>query len=92
MAFSMDDLQYNYDEIHSWDNPKLKGHPDRDLLSRTEKYEVFTFITTFLHSQNKSLSKQNGQIIEKLIKTEMPSNIHSRTKANEWLIKKLNSR
>jgi len=86
MAFTMSDMLYDYPSSNDWDNKRLRGHPDRDLLSRTEKYEVHDFICRVLNDiGSTALTPQNGQAVERVIHKELPENIESRSKAKEWI-------
>ncbi len=53
--FTQADLnaKYKYNKRHdAGDNPKAIGHPDRDLLDRTEAYEMVDFINHILKTWN----------------------------------------
>ena len=86
------DLQYRY----SWsasaqhDNPLLRGHPDRDLLNRSEGYEVLAFLNAFAssthHGDTKAkFGKREALKAERALHSLVPSNIHSRARIMEWL-------
>ena len=85
MSFTISDMQYKYPKSNDWDNKRLIGHPDRDLLSRTERYEVHDFICSFLNYLSADLTVENGQHIEKIIHEDLPEHIESRLKAREWI-------
>lgn len=74
------DLQY----IYTWsadkgDNPRLTGSPDRDLLDRSEGYEVLLYLNSISQSKGTALKA------ERLIQQHLPGNIRSRTHITEWL-------
>jgi hypothetical protein len=84
--FKKSDLKY---EDYSWkaktgDNPKLTGSPDNDLLNRTEGYEMLDFINVLM-KEFKFEKIASGQKIERLIREEVPANIHSRKKIKAWI-------
>jgi hypothetical protein len=80
------DLHYN---DYSWstysnDDPKITGKPDSTLLNRKEGYEILYFINEFseIHELKvKSLATK----IEKIIRNEVPSSLHSQENIKEWI-------
>lgn len=89
------DLQYIYPPgAVSGDDPKLRGHPDRDLLNRNESYEMLYFCNKFAidHSQNKDIASLTSvaKKTEKLVKEKVPENVHGRKNITDWLIRNWN--
>ena len=85
---SKEDLFY---DDYSWtvvsgDNPKVTGKPDRDLLNRKEGYEVLDFINKFCKDYNLK-KKASANKVEKMIRDEVPSIIHSQEKIVDWIYK-----
>jgi len=83
---SKSDLYY---KDYSWtassgDDPKITGTPDSTLLNRNEGYEILYFINKFaeLHSLK---NKSSAIRIEKMIRNDVPSNIHSQHKIKLWI-------
>lgn len=82
-----DDLVYN---DYSWtvyqnDDPKVTGNPDDTLLNRMEGYEVLYFVNKFceMHSLKQ---KASANKVERLIRNDVPSYIHSQNKVAEWIV------
>ncbi|HRS67640.1 MAG TPA: hypothetical protein P5564_03405 [Paludibacteraceae bacterium] len=80
---------------YSWtvipgDNPKVTGEPDSTLLNRKEGYEIIDFINKlseiFGFKQKASAIK-----IEKMIRNEVPDNLHSQRDIKEWIRKNWSS-
>ncbi len=82
------DLEY---KDYSWttlsnDNPKITGEPDSTLLNREEGYEILYFINKF--SEIHELTKKSSAVkVEKMIRNEVPSDIHSQIKIKNWIEK-----
>jgi hypothetical protein len=78
-----------YYDDYSWstysnDDPKITGEPDSTLLNRKEGYEILYFINEFskIHELKvKSLATK----IEKMIRNEVPANLHSQENIKEWI-------
>lgn len=80
------DLHYT---DYSWtaisgDNPKVSGQPDSTLLSRKEGYEILYFVNKFCELYKLNV-KSSATKVEKMIRNEVPTNIHSQIKIKEWL-------
>jgi hypothetical protein len=80
------DLHYN---DYSWstysnDDPKITGKPDSTLLNRKEGYEILYFINEFSEI-HKLKAKPSAIKIEKMIRNEVPSNLHSQENIKEWI-------
>jgi len=83
---SKSDLYYT---DYSWtatsgDNPKISGEPDSTLLNRKEGYEVLYFINK-LSEKYDFKQKASAIKIEKMIRTEVPSNLHGQKNIKEWI-------
>ncbi|SHG06241.1 hypothetical protein [Chryseobacterium sp. OV279] len=74
---------------YSWsaiepDDPRVTGEPDSTLLNRKEGYEILYFINKL--SDIWSLQNKLSAIkIEKMIRFEVPSNIHSQLNIRTWI-------
>lgn len=72
--------------VISGDNPKVTGVPDSTLLNRKEGYEIIYFINKlseiFGFKQKASAIK-----IEKMIRNEVPKELHSQKNIKEWIEK-----
>lgn len=74
---------------YSWsaiepDDPRVTGEPDNTLLNRKEGYEILYFINKL--SDIWSLQNKLSAIkIEKMIRFEVPSNIHSQLNIRTWI-------
>ncbi|MDD5229474.1 MAG: hypothetical protein PHN45_09125 [Methylococcales bacterium] len=89
------DPKYKYKwNVTGGDEKQYIGHPDKDELNRHEGDEVIYFIDSlqFLsHSYEKGTEKieqmvrQNLLKAERMIRQDLPSNLHSREKVVEWL-------
>jgi hypothetical protein len=74
---------------YSWsvlngDNPKISGEPDNTLLSRNEGFEILYFVNKFAEKHNFK-QKVSAIKVEKMIRNEVPTNIHSQEKIKKWL-------
>ncbi|BBB65927.1 hypothetical protein UNDYM_1674 [Undibacterium sp. YM2] len=79
-------LQYEYSDHHtSGDDPKLRNHPDSDLLSRDEWYEVLYFCNKFANTHTTTAPFETALKVERLLKLNVPPALHSRTKITDWL-------
>lgn len=86
------DLLYSYTwSTIAGDDPRLTGKPDSVLLNRNEGYEVLYFINRFcsLHTFNNGQAATKAEALkaERLIRTQLPSNLRSRQHVSEWLEK-----
>ena len=86
-VISKDDLYY---KDYSWtvyakDNPKITGEPDSTLLNRKEGYEILYFVNKFCEMYSLNL-KTLATKVEKMIRNEVPSDIHSQVKIKEWIV------
>lgn len=80
---------------YSWtaipgDNPRVSGVPDSTLLSRKEGYEILYFINKFsdIHDFKQ---KASAIKLEKMIRNEVPSNLHSQKNIKDWIEKNWNN-
>ena len=76
-------IDYSWTTLAS-DNPKITGKPDSTLLNRMEGYEILYFINKLCelwNFTNKSLATK----IERMIRDEVPSNIHSQENIMKWI-------
>lgn len=83
---SKSDLQY---DDYSWtvfsdDNPKITGEPDSTLLNRKEGYEILYFVNK-LSEKYKFKNKSSATKIEKMIRNEVPANLHSQENIKAWI-------
>lgn len=74
---------------YSWtaispDNPKVTGEPDSTLLNRKEGYEILYFINKLCDLWNLS-TKPSATKLEKMIRYEVPGNIHSQLNIRNWI-------
>lgn len=81
------DLYYS---DYSWtvlygDNPKITGEPDSTLLNRKEGYEILYFVNKLceLHGLKQKVSATK---VERMIREEVPSNIHGQKNIKEWIV------
>jgi len=72
------------------DNPKIIGGQEHSELNRTEAYEMKYFINSLAKTWNwpANAPTSSYQRLEKIIKTEVPSNIRTHTKIKEWIAAK----
>lgn len=83
--FTKSDLKYEYSwTALSGDNPKITGEPDSTLLNRNEGYEMLYFINKFAE-KNRWQKKSSGEILEKMIKEKVPSDIRSQVNIERWI-------
>ncbi len=84
---SKTDLYYTdyYWTAISGDDPKVTGIPDSTLLNRKEGYEILYFINKFceIHELKR---KSSATKVEKMIRNEVPSDIHSQEKIKKWIV------
>lgn len=78
-----------YYNDYSWtaysnDNPKVSGEPDSTFLNRMEGYEVLYFINKFCDLHKLKL-KNEAIKVERMIRHEVPSNIHSQQNIKSWI-------
>ncbi|WP_103912206.1 hypothetical protein [Halpernia humi] len=78
-----------YYKDYSWtilknDDPKISGEPDRSLLSRKEGYEILYFVNKLSEISNFK-NKSSAIKIEKMIREEVPHNIHSQENIKTWI-------
>jgi hypothetical protein len=82
------DLYYS---DYSWtvlngDNPKITGEPDSTLLNRKEGYEILYFVNKFCEL-NELKQKASATKVERMIRAEVPNDIHSQKNIKEWIEK-----
>ena len=79
-----------YENEYSWttyedDDPKVTGVPDSTELNRNEGYEILHFINRLMDKNDlKKIATANK--IEKMIRNDVPKNIHSHSKISKWII------
>jgi hypothetical protein len=78
-----------YYKDYSWtaiepDDPEETGKPDSSLLNRKEGYEILDFINNLCSLWNIK-NKELATKIEKMIREEVPSDIHSQLKIQNWI-------
>jgi len=71
--------------VLSGDNPKISGEPDSTLLNRKEGYEILYFVNKFCE-KHELKQKNSGLKVEKMIRNEVPNEIHSQEKISGWLV------
>ena len=86
MNYTKSDMLYN---DYSWttyehDNPKITGVPDSTLLNRKEGYEILYFVNKF-SEMHRLDPKTNGNKIERMIRNNVPSHIHSQEGIRQWI-------
>jgi hypothetical protein len=74
---------------YSWtsygnDDPKVSGEPDSTLLNRKEGYEILYFINK-LSEDWKFKNKSSTQKIERLVRENVPHNLHSQKEIKKWI-------
>ncbi|MEO0037044.1 MAG: hypothetical protein RIQ59_255 [Bacteroidota bacterium] len=69
---------------YSNDNPKITGEPDSTLLNRKEGYEILYFINK-LSEIHKLKAKSSVVKIEKMIRNEVPTILHSQENIKKWI-------
>jgi hypothetical protein len=70
--------------VYDHDNPKVTGEPDSTLLNRHEGYEMLYFINKY--AQNHSILQiWLCQRIERIIRQQVPSHIHSQREITRWI-------
>jgi hypothetical protein len=76
--------------VISGDSPKVTGEPDNTLLNRKEGYEIIYFINKL--SEIFGFKQKVFAIkIEKMIRNEVPDNLHSQRNIKEWISKNWSS-
>ena len=71
------------------DNPKIIGGTDHAELNRTEGYEMLYFINSLAKTWNwGSNSLSSLQHLERIIRTEVPSNIRTHSGIKDWISSK----
>lgn len=85
--FKKSDLLY---DDYSWttsdnDDPTITGTPDKDLLNRTEGYEMLYFINSFMTSHDLK-QKDSFQKIESMIRESLPGSIRSHKNIAKWIV------
>jgi|GEM_PF-2395967 len=83
------DLQFTYPDGHtSGDDPKLRNHPDSDLLSRNEWYEALYFCNKYANTHTTNLTPHETALkVERLLHTKIPGKLHGRANVIDWLEK-----
>jgi len=81
------DLQFTYPPSTSGgDDPSKRGIPDSKLLNRSEWYEMLYFCNKFAN-ENANATNRHAVALkaERLIKRQVPSNLHSHANIEDWL-------
>lgn len=87
--YSKADMIYqDYDWSTTEDASKLNGDPDRNLFTSTEGNEVL-YMVNYLMSETGLNSKEDGEMIERLIHDRLPLGKQSQVTAKRWLQEKL---
>lgn len=86
-TISKDDLYY---DDYSWtvyanDDPEVTGKPDSTLLNRKEGYEILYFLNKVLNDWGIYDILKGAEKMEKMIRNDVPSNIRSQKKIEQWL-------
>ena len=85
MGIKKSDLSYEYFwTTYEDDDPKVTGIPDSTLLNRNEGYEVLHFINNYMREHNLS-TVADGKTIEKLLRNDVPKDIHSHSNISKWI-------
>ncbi|WP_402719105.1 hypothetical protein [Janthinobacterium rivuli] len=81
------DLQYEYPESATeGDDPSKRGTPDKDLLNRSEWYEMLYFCNRFAN-ENLNGKKDVALRVERLIKGDfVPADMHSQERIERFII------
>jgi hypothetical protein len=83
------DMVYqDYDWTTATDSSKLNGDPDRNLFTSSEGNEVLYMINCLMKDTS-LLSKEDGEMIERLIHDKLPIGKQSQVTAKRWLQEKL---
>jgi hypothetical protein len=87
--YTRDNMVYqDYDWTTAEDDSKLNGGPDRNLFTSTEGNEVL-YMINYLMQETGLTSKEDGEVIEKLIHDRLPIGKQSQVTAKRWLQEKL---
>lgn len=79
------DLQYDYPKsVTEGDDPSKRGTPDKDLLNRSEWYEMLYFCNQFANVHGKG-DKDIALRAERLIQESVPGEFHSHAHIDKWL-------
>lgn len=80
---------YKWSARADHDNPKIIGGTDHAELNRTEGYEMLYFINSLASTWNwTNVSLSSYQHLEKIIRTEVPSNIRTHAAIKSWISSK----
>lgn len=67
------------------DNPKIVGGTDHAELNRTEGYEMLYFINSLARTWNWNTELSSYQHLERVIRTEVPTNIRTHGGIMNWI-------
>ena len=86
-VINKEDLYY---KDYTWtvyvkDNPKVTGEPDSTLLNRKEGYEILYFVNKYCEIKG-YVMKSSATKVEKMIRNEVPADIHSQLRIKEWIV------
>lgn len=79
---------YRWSARANHDNPKFIGDQEHSELNRTEGYEMLYFINSLAKTWNWGENTAACQRLEKIIKTDVPSDIRTHTKIRNWIMAK----
>ncbi len=83
------DMVYqDYDWSTAEDAGKLQSQPDRNLFTSTEGEEVL-YMVNHLMAETGATSKEDGEMIERLIHDRLPLGKQSQVTAKRWLHEKM---
>ena len=93
MAYLQSQMLYKNENYYKWtaaddkDNPYYKWGTDHSELNRTEGYEVLYFINHLAKKWwgNTNVNQIIYQKIEKMIRHNVPSNIRTHKKIEDWI-------
>ena len=92
MAYLQSQMLYKNENYYKWtaaddkDNPYYKWGADHSELNRTEGYEVLYFINQLANNRWVYVNLSTYQKIEKMIRYNVPSNIRTHKKIEDWII------
>lgn len=77
---------YKWSARADHDNPKIIGGTDHAELNRTEGYEMLYFINSLARTWNwTNVSHNSYQHLERIIRTEVPTNTRTHSGIKSWI-------
>ena len=76
---------YKWTARADYDNPRIIAGTDRAELNRMEGYEMLYFINSLAKSWEWNGPLHSYQHLEKIIRTEVPSNIRTHGEIKTWI-------